>query len=212
MALLAWPPLVKIAVVDEWDWLVMDQVFSSPFSAAEQVDVYDAPRWTCRVTLSPMLPPAWRQYSALVRQLRGRTNTVRVGPEHAKRPAAPAEGAPVVAAGAAVGAATLATEGWLPGARALGMGDYVEVEAGGRPWLYEVMADAVADGAGAATLQIAPGLHAAPGAGAPLATTSPATAMRMVSASAPLAARPGRGLQPIGTATLEFVEVLGLGV
>lgn len=73
----------------------------------------------------------------------------------------------------------LATSGWAPSSLALETGDFISLGSGADTRFYQVTADAVANGSGAATLQITPRLRSSPLNGAALEIVAPAVLLRL---------------------------------
>jgi len=85
---------------------------------------------------------------------------------------------PIVSGGGQTGN-TLVTSGWAASSLALETGDFISLGDDTDTRLYQVTADAVADAAGAATLQITPRLRSSPLGGAPLEIAAPAVLLRL---------------------------------
>lgn len=85
---------------------------------------------------------------------------------------------PLVSGGGQTGNALL-TSGWAPSSPALETGDFISLGADTDTRLYQVTADAVANGSGAATLQITPRLRSSPLNGVALEIIAPAVLLRL---------------------------------
>ena len=85
---------------------------------------------------------------------------------------------PIVSGGGQTGNA-LVTSGWAPSSPELETGDFISLGSDTDTRLYQVTADAVANGSGAATLQITPRLRFSPLNGATLEVAAPAVLLRL---------------------------------
>ena len=85
---------------------------------------------------------------------------------------------PMVSGGGQTGNA-LVTSGWAPSLPALEIGDFISLGSDADTRLYQITADAVANGSGVATLQITPRLRSSPVNGAPLEFIAPAVLLRL---------------------------------
>ena len=85
---------------------------------------------------------------------------------------------PIVSGGGQTGNA-LVTSGWAPSSPALETGDFISLGSDTDTRLYQVTADAVANGSGTATLQITPRLRFSPLNGATLEVAAPAVLLRL---------------------------------
>ncbi len=85
---------------------------------------------------------------------------------------------PIVSGGGQTGNA-LVTSGWAPSLPALETGDFISLGSDTDTRLYQITADVVANGSGAATLQITPRLRSSPLNGAALEIIAPAVLLRL---------------------------------
>lgn len=181
------------------------QLSESPFSRAQQVLVRAGDRWQAQMAWQTAPAAAAARIEALLAQLRGPANQVRLGDW--RRPAPRGTGAtwpggsvastwtagtawkagttwasltpptsPRLRVAATRGAATLATWGWAPSQPVLLAGDYVEIAG----QLLVLTADAATNAGGIAALQVAPALRAAAEAGTPLVITRARARFRLV--------------------------------
>ncbi|EAQ47283.1 hypothetical protein MED193_18859 [Roseobacter sp. MED193] len=85
---------------------------------------------------------------------------------------------PIVSGAGQTGNA-LVTSGWAPSSPALEAGDFISLGSDTDTRLYQITADAVANGSGAATLKITPRLRSSPLNGAALEIIAPAVLLRL---------------------------------
>lgn len=154
------------------------RVYTSPFTNTVQVLEMGGARWVATITLDDMLANSdeHTQLEAMLNGLMGASGVFWLNVPVRRAPRGSALGTPLAAGAAAAGAKTLATDGWtVSQAGALLPGDFFGL--GDR--LYQITAQADADGSGAATLEFVPPLRAAVADNAPLTLTSPRSPFRL---------------------------------
>lgn len=143
----------------------------SPFSFSEQVVRFSGELWEIEVGLPRMFREDAEYFNAFLLKLRGKYGTFLIGNPNAYNPRGSWVGTPVVDGGGQSGD-TLNIRGLTPSqtniARA---GDYIQLGTGSNTRLHQVLNDTNSDGAGKASLLIAPNLRSSPSDGASLITT-----------------------------------------
>lgn len=139
----------------------------SPFSFAEEVQVWSGQQWQVSVTVSPLVDRDLAEpWLAFLLSLNGREGTFLLGDPVATTPRGIATGTPVSASGGSPqvnekGDRVIYTDGWTIGQTGiLKAGDYIQIGSGASARLHKVLADANSDGSGRAALDIWPALRA----------------------------------------------------
>ncbi len=149
----------------------------SPYSGQVKTLHRAGDRWKADFLLPPMARTNAAEWIAFLISLRGPIGTFWGFDPAATSPRGSAAGTPVVN-GASQTGTTLATRGWTPSQTgALKAGDFFGLENR----YHMLAADADADGAGNASLEIEPALRSSPADGAALVTAGPKCLMRLTS-------------------------------
>ncbi len=192
-------------------YISVNQTLGGQLDAVELAD----PRWTCSWTTARLSPALARRWVAWWDGLRGGVGRTFHGydPQRPTPAAYPAGfvGLERPAGGAFDGTASvtsLATPfamslGALPAGFALAAGDMVGLAEGDRRAVFRIMADAVADGAGAATLAVEPHVPSGFTADALANFLRPVAIMTPVAGS--FAYQPGPGWRPVSFGGIEVV-------
>lgn len=154
---------------------------SSPWSGSQQVQLNQGQLWAFSIELPPMSEDQARNWSGIMAQLNGRFGTFLYGDPKWKTPRGNWAGAPLVNGGSQSGQA-LNISGLSAGA-VVRAGDYFQLGSGASARLHKVTADAVADGAGAASLDIWPRLRSSPQDLDALVTSVPQGVFRLASST-----------------------------
>lgn len=178
MAILTFPAITP----NRQDWGPDANVltFSSPLSRSTQTLLFPGTRWQVSIGFSGLEADEWRDLEAFVVEMGGMSGRVYYGPRHAVTPRGTAGGAPLVN-GASQTGSSLVTDGWNASETVLMRGDYIAFEVAGGRSLYIVTADAMSDGAGNATLSIAPPIRISPADNEPIITSAPTCVMMFAS-------------------------------
>jgi len=181
-----WPLALRPRTV-EWGLAQSQASGRSAFDNSVQAVTLGAPRWVCSITTGTLRHdevPAWE---ALIDQLDGAVNRVRLWDWRREGPLGPATGTPTVRV-AALGN-TLQTQGWAASvAGLLRAGSYFGLGVGGE--LKRLVADASSDALGRATLSFRPPLRAMPVVGTALVLVRP-TAKFVLTTARPLMQQEG---------------------
>lgn len=179
-----WPAALRPASVD-WGLIVPQESARSIFDGSLQTQPMSAPRWALTMTTGPMRLTEVPLWEALVDQLDGAVNRLRVWDHRRETPLGVATGTPLVRVSALGN--TLATQGWAAGVTGiLRAGAWVGVNGE----LKRLVADADSDGSGYATLSLRPALRVAPAVAVPLILTKP-TALFVMTTERPSFAQQG---------------------
>jgi hypothetical protein len=149
---------------------------ASPFTGEQQIYDWQAGFWAVDVDLIPMRRDDAEAWCAFLTALKGIVGTFVMGLPFG--PVAPT-GSPTVSGASQVGG-TLTTAGWTNGI-AIPAGTYFQLGTGATSTLHKVAIAATANGSGAATLEIWPGIRTAPANGATIVTASPRGRWRLAS-------------------------------
>jgi hypothetical protein len=181
--------------------------YESIFTRQRQVIELPAARWRATATWPVLGARRARRMSALLAQMRGPANALKLWPFVAPMPAEGGAGGGMVVSHNPDDAGDAVTcTGYVAGSTPLRMGDYVRVTtAAGGGQLVIVTADVVADGSGAALVRFEPPLRAAPALGAALMTAYAWAPMALVDTGQGEMDYKDSGL---ASTTLSFVEVL----
>lgn len=186
MTTLTLPSRPRISSV-EWTLTQPGQVNRSEFTGTRRVVVLaTAPRWSAKVKFVQSIGEAQvKALRAFLAALQGQAGQFKLGMcENAQVSAA---GGAVVVDGGGQTAYTLATRGWKVGAL-LGAGDFVTI--GNQP--LQLVAGAVADSNGKATLHFAPYLRTSPADGAVVEVVNPYAVMSLTADAAGWSVSPGQ--------------------
>lgn len=179
MSLPIFPTDLGVRQVGEFRLHHRTEHFSSSLTSAERVRGDLTPRWMTALQMAEMTEPQWRRWSAFVANLAGASGLFLYTPTHAPLPQFGLPGGTPVVAGADQDGRQLATDGWPADTTVLRVGDFFCFDnlAGIRE-LKILTADAVSDGAGAATLTFEPPVRRSPADGAAITVDGPSCAMR----------------------------------
>jgi hypothetical protein len=145
---------------------------ASPFTGAQTIQTHPGEIWTAALTLPKMKRAAAGPWRGFLLALNGMQGTFLLGDPTEAAPLGSAAGTPVVD-GAGQTGKVLATRGWTASqSGVLLAGDRIQIGSGLTARLYEIAADASADGAGLASLDIWPRLRESPADGAGVVTAN----------------------------------------
>jgi hypothetical protein len=202
MSILAFPAILAPSGVS-WRLRALIQTHESPFDGSAQTLALPGARWGASVVWQSLRPAQARVMEAFLAQMAGRAGRFTFGPPHGPRQAV-GTGAPVVNGTGQVGD-LLSIRGWVADAQAFLVGDWLSfLDDVGRRRLHQVTADAVADGDGIASVQIAPPLRRSPPDGAPVEITAPLGVFKLAEDAPAISVRPPL----LGSVTLEIEEAL----
>lgn len=181
------------------------RVFSSPNDRYQQRVKLGGALWRARIDYRLLDDSDRRLLDAFLSTLDGAWATFYFGPYLTGLARAGAGGGAPVVNGAAQVGASLVTDGWPNNTTVLKIGDYLSFDAGGRRELKQVVADAISNGSGQATISIKPDIRVSPTDNAAIEITNPTCVMAL--------AADDHGGVPVtgplfGQAGLEFVEAL----
>ncbi len=143
----------------ELSYLTANAVTRSPFTFAQQVQVYPGQQWGCDVTLARMTKEDATLWQAFFLSLNGAEGTFLLGDPARQTPRGSALGSPAVN-GASQTGQELVTDGWDANETGLLLpGDYIQL-TGNR--LHMILTQVDSDGSGNATLDIWPALRTSP--------------------------------------------------
>lgn len=140
----------------------------SPFTFAQQIHTYPGQMWSASVSVPPLRREFIEPWVAFLLALRGQTGTFLLGDPNNVTPRGVATGTPLVKGAAQTGGtleidgATVSITGWLLA------GDYIQLGSGAGSTFHKVLVDANSDAGGNVTLEIWPGIRAAPADNAPV--------------------------------------------
>ena len=181
-----------------WRKLSNTQTFESPLTRGVQTLALPGARWACTATWASLQSEDRAKLLAFLASLRGTAGRFYLSHLGLRAPRGTALGTPLVA-GASQTGATLATDGWTPGATLLA-GDFIGFNAGAE--LRLVTADATANGAGAMSLSLDEPIRTSPSDNSAIVTASPTCIMRLASDEIAADYQAGR----FSSFTLEAVE------
>lgn len=142
----------------EWSVPSIVSVTTSPFTAQQQIQDWQASWMELSLSYPPMSNDTAQAWISFIMLLRGSANIFQFGDPRMLAPRGSGLGTPLVDGGAQTGY-SLATKGWTAGsAGVLLAGDWLQI--GFR--LYKNLVDANADGSGKATLSISPPIRESP--------------------------------------------------
>lgn len=169
MTILTWPALSRAAPrVLRWTLASNTMTFTSPLSGSVQSVEFPGARWRTSFVMENLTEADAALLQATLVQLRGQANRLLLHNFARPIPRGTATGTPLVKGASQTGTA-LDTDGWTAGITALKTGDYFGVNGE----LKMVIADAVADGSGNATLSFEPPLRSAPADNAVITVNKP---------------------------------------
>lgn len=171
----AWPTLTRYPSSQTWSLGANTQTHVSPFDGSVQTQGLPGAKWLTTITYSNLMPADAAKMAAFLASLGGRAGRITVGNFGEPRPRGVWTGTPLVAGTPAAGATSMTVDGWGAGSQLLA-GDFFGVASR----LYQVAANATADGSGVMTLTFAPGLRAALLDNAPITLESPTTTMMLI--------------------------------
>lgn len=154
-------------------------VTQSPFTGSQQTQLTQFDMWRGSIEYPPMSNAQAREWSAALLSLYGQSGRFLFGDPSRKVQRGTWAGAPMVN-GASQTGSSLAVNRFDAGAT-IKRGDHFQLNDGTLARLFEVTADAVADGSGQATLDIWPRLRTSPGGGDLVTTFAPKGVFRLAS-------------------------------
>lgn len=163
----------------------------SPWTREEQIFEHQGQLWLLEAAYPPKVGRAAAEpILAALGSLRGKAGSFLLGDTNARTPRGSVAGTPLVD-GASQTGNSLATKGWTPSATGVLLaGDYIQLGSGATQRLYKLLADADADGAGLATLEIWPRLRESPADSAALTTSDCKGVFRLAGNARPWSVRP----------------------
>ena len=178
MSILTFPTIVPNR--EDWGPDANALTFSSPLSRTTQTLLFPGTKWQASLGFSGLEPAEWRDLEAFVADMDGMSGRVYYGPSHAATPRGTAGGTPLVNGGSQTGS-SMVTDGWAASETVLRRGDYIAYDITGGRSLHILTADAASDGAGNATLPIAPPIRVSPADNEPIITSAPTCVMMFAS-------------------------------
>lgn len=169
---LNFPPLSRAPSAVNWRLVGNTQDATSPFDGSVQTIAMPGARWKGTLTWASLRESDHRLLSAFVAFLGGRAGRFYYHPPHAfRRNVSPG---PIKAGSTPNGNTVLPVTGATPGAVIFNWGDWFSYnDPAGRPRLHQVLGDFVADGQGAANVNVAPPIRVAPAVGATIEWYTP---------------------------------------
>lgn len=163
----------------------LTQTHESPFDGTVQTLEMPGARWELTATWPTLGADDRRLMAAFLASLRGRAGRFSFSPAQWSPRRATGGGSPVINGDFQTGA-TLSTRGWTALAQVMRAGDWLSyVDTRGRRRLHLVLADASADGNGAAVLSISPPIRRAGADGAAVDVVTPAGVFMLPQDEAP---------------------------
>jgi len=144
---------------------------ASPLSMEQTLYDWGGDMLAADVDLPPMKRANAEEFVGFLWALRGVLGTFLMGDPAGATPRGTWAGAPLLAGAHAAGVRTLSVDGFSAAATGK-RGDWLQFGSGASTRLHKVLEDFTADGAGLATVEIAPRLRAALADNAPLASSS----------------------------------------
>lgn len=191
-----WPASIRPESV-EWGLVVPQRLGRSTFDGSAQAQVMGAPRWAFTISSGHIRRADLPTWEALVDQLQGMTNRLRVWDWRREAPLGVATGTPTVRV-AGTGT-TLATQGWT--ASTTGMllpGSYMGINGE----LKRLTVQMNSDGSGWGTVTFQPPMRASAPVGTPIVLVKP-TALFVMTSERPAFVQEGARFKPV---TLSFEE------
>lgn len=167
-----------------WGNTANNTVFRSPLDQAAQVLELPGAKWVASYVLPPMERANAAAWQSFLMKLRGRANQFYGYDPDARSPRGTGAGAPTVN-GASQTGTSLVTDGWTASQTVLKVGDYFayDITGGAGRQLHMVVADAVSDGTGQATLTFEPPIRTSPADNEPLILTDASCPMMLTDPS-----------------------------
>ena len=154
-------------------------VSQSPFTYAQQAQVWDGQRWLATVSLPVMQLAAASEWEAFFGKLNARQGTFLMGHPLRAAPRGVGTGTPLVN-GASQTGRSLVTDGWTAGQTGiLKAGDMIQLGSASTARLYQILADANSDGSGNATFDVWPEIATAWDDNAAITVTAPKGVFRL---------------------------------
>lgn len=194
MAVLVWPDGIRPSAF-KWSLKSYGSSFESPWNGATQTTRFPGSRWIASMTLNNLDDIESRAVEAILFQLDGKAGRIQL--RDYRRATAVVKGKPLVKGGAQKGT-SLITDGWTASTTVLRQGDYFTVN----DELKFVIADAVSDASGNATIKFAPQLRNAPADNAPLEIAKPYGIFRLADNENGVSGKPAM----VNDFTIDFVE------
>jgi hypothetical protein len=157
-----------------------DGLSQSPFTFEQEIQAGQGELLLADVELIPMRRAAAEEWVAFLMALRGRYGTLLMGDPVNTSPRGTWAGTPLINGSHAIGARTLAIDGFTAGATGKA-GDWMQFGSGATSQLRKVLQDFTANGSGQANVEIGPKLNAALSDDAPIVTSSPKGVWRLTS-------------------------------
>lgn len=178
-------------------------MITSPFTNTSQVVELPGAAWVGSIEWETLTSENKRRLEALLVQLRGGANLLRVPDAYYRGPAGAGGGAPKVTAGDQAGIA-LNTDGWPASTTVLRPGDRLSfVNGQGSDEMKVAVLDVVSDSSGAATVTFEPPIRHAPAAGAAIEVQAPKVVVQARGNVGRFSAK-----KVVYSTTLEFQEFL----
>lgn len=151
-------------------------VASSPFTGTQQVQDWGGRWWEYSLDLKVTQGAAARSLSAFLAALGGSAGTFIFTDQSMDQASTP--GTPLVV-GAGQTGNTLATDGWPVSQTVMLAGEFFSLGTDTATRLYQLTADVVSNGSGAATLAFVPALRSSPADNDPLEVLAPKVLLRL---------------------------------
>ena len=172
----AWPTLSRLPSRQSLMLTYNTQVHVSPFDGSVQTQQMPGAKWGTTIEYDNLLPADALKLQAFLASLGGRAGRISVGNFGQPYPSGSAGGTPLINGFPYLrGASSIGTDGWTPGAT-MRAGDFFGLD----DRLYQVNADATANGSGQMTITFSPPLRTGPLDNAALTLSSPTTTMMLV--------------------------------
>ncbi len=191
-----WPASLRPASVD-WGLVVPQRLGRSSFDGSAQAQVMGAPRWAFTINTGFIRRTEVPVWEALIDQLQGMTNRLRVWDWRREAPLGVATGTPTVRV-AGTGT-SLATQGWTPSITGMLLpGSYMGINGE----LKRLTAQMDTNGSGWGTINFQPPMRASAPVGAAITLVKP-TALFVMTTERPTFVQEGARFKPV---TLGFEE------
>jgi hypothetical protein len=128
----------------------------SPFTFEEQVQQHQGTAWDISFTINLLNRAQAEEYNAFILKLRGRTGTFTMFVPGSETPRGVVTGSPAVNGASQTGEDLNVNNLPLSTADVFKAGDFIQIETGANARLYKILDDVSSDGAGEATLLLAP--------------------------------------------------------
>lgn len=169
-------PLQLLGAIKRRELVSATAPSQSPFTGREQVQDWGGEWWEYDIEFGFHLGREGKKMSAFFAQVGGGKNTFLLRDWSIDQVIG---GSPIVA-GAGQTGNTLATTGWAVSSTVMQYGDFFTLGTGDQSRIYQLTADVVSNGAGAATLTFVPKLRAAPANAQALIVNAPNVHLRVI--------------------------------